>query len=114
MSKTELRLWQELRRRPMGLRFRRQHPVGPYILDFYCHAARLAVEVDDDSHIGREARDAARDKHFVELGIKTVRCDWPEVWSNLDGVVETIMRDCFSRAGIDYDHYLEFVRKPSP
>ena len=46
MTRPEVLLWQVLRERPNGLRFRRQHPVGPFVLDFYCPAARLAIEVD--------------------------------------------------------------------
>jgi len=51
MSPPEARLWQVLRRAQLdGLRFRRQHPVGPYILDFYCDSLRLCVEIDGSSH----------------------------------------------------------------
>jgi very-short-patch-repair endonuclease len=50
MTAPELKLWRELRLRPDGLKFRRQHPVGPYVLDFYCPAARVAIEVDGAVH----------------------------------------------------------------
>jgi len=51
MTLPEVVLWQELRRGKLkGLQFRRQHPIGPYILDFYCSAARLAIEIDGASH----------------------------------------------------------------
>jgi very-short-patch-repair endonuclease len=51
MSLPEIVLWQALRKgRLAGLRFRRQHPIGPYILDFYCASARLAIEVDGSAH----------------------------------------------------------------
>jgi very-short-patch-repair endonuclease len=51
MSLPEVVLWQALRRGQVaGLRFRRQHPIGPYILDFYCLSARLAIEVDGFAH----------------------------------------------------------------
>jgi len=49
-------LWQHLRQRPHGLKFRRQHPFGPFIADFYCPAARLVVEVDGGSHTWVPAR----------------------------------------------------------
>jgi very-short-patch-repair endonuclease len=57
-------LWQQLRTRPGDLKFRRQHPIGFYVVDFYCPAARLIVEVDGESHgMGnRPARDARRDR----------------------------------------------------
>ena len=50
MSPPEARLWQVLRTRPEGLKFRRQHPVGPFVLDFYCADARLGIEVDGEVH----------------------------------------------------------------
>ena len=50
MSKPEACLWQVLRTRPAGLKFRRQHPLGPYVLDFYCPIARLGIEVDGRVH----------------------------------------------------------------
>ena len=51
MTLPEVLVWQHIRgRRLDGIRFRRQHPIGPYILDFFCEDARLAVEVDGESH----------------------------------------------------------------
>ena len=63
-------LWQRLRLRPQGLKFRRQHPFGPFVVDFYCPAVKLVVEVDGDSHdLGaRPALDAARDRWLLEQG----------------------------------------------
>ena len=114
MSDTELKLWQELRRKPIGFRFRRQHPIDHYILDFYCHSARLCVEVDDDSHCGREAYDSHRDVVLEKLGIGTIRVDWPEIRDNLGGVVEHVLRACCTRTGREYDDYRAVIRKPSP
>ena len=62
MSLPEVLLWQALRRQQTGMRFRRQHPAGPYILDFYCDAAKLCVEVDGESHAFRMGHDRARDQ----------------------------------------------------
>jgi len=59
----EDRLWSHLRRRQMGVRFRRQEPIGPFIADFACPKARLIVEVDGDSHT-----DTARDRWFEDHG----------------------------------------------
>src|SRR5262249_58176202 len=70
----ERRLWQLLRRRQVdGFRFRRQFPVGPYFADFFCPAARLAVELDGDSHVGRERKDRLRDTFFRRRGIIVLR-----------------------------------------
>jgi very-short-patch-repair endonuclease len=77
-----------------GFAFRRQHPIGPYILDFYCPAAKLAIELDGDQH-GSElglAHDAAR-SHFLGLrGIHVLRFFNHELKENLDGVLEGIVR----------------------
>ncbi len=51
MSAPEITLWQVLRRRPAGLKFRRQHPSGPYVADFYCHEARLVIYVDIEADV---------------------------------------------------------------
>ena len=61
LTPPEARLWVHLRRRALdGLKFRRQHPAGVYVLDFYCAEAMLAVEVDGESHEGRGEYDARR------------------------------------------------------
>ncbi len=94
MTPPELRLWVELRGRKHGdLRFRRQHPFGPYILDFYCDSARLAVEVDGEGHgFGdNPRRDAFRDRWLLRQGVRTLRIPAFEVRDNLDGVVLMIV-----------------------
>ena len=76
MNLPERRLWWALRKSQLdGLKFRRQHPLGPFVLDFYCHAARLAVEVDGGSHniAGRRESDARRDEWLRDRGIHTLR-----------------------------------------
>jgi very-short-patch-repair endonuclease len=76
LTPAELLLWRHLKgRQLMGLKFRRQAPVGPYILDFFCPEARVAVELDGGGH-GRHhtvARDAQRDAWLSEHGIATLR-----------------------------------------
>jgi very-short-patch-repair endonuclease len=69
-------LWQALRQgRLAGLRFRRQHPIGPYILDFYCAAARLAVEVDGLAHdaVVQVQHDERRKQWLAERGVTVLR-----------------------------------------
>src|SRR3990167_1104689 len=87
MSLPEVLLWRQLRgRRLEGLRFRRQHPLGPFILDFYCAEAKLAVEVDGASHhVGsRPERDAYRDRWLAESGVRTLRLPASYVLSDLN------------------------------
>jgi very-short-patch-repair endonuclease len=76
MTLPEVLLWQELRgARLNGLRFRRQHPVGPYILDFFCPSSRLAVEVDGKlhDHPVQIQHDQRREEWLAEKGIKVLR-----------------------------------------
>ena len=90
MTLPEVVLWQAVRRGNLGVRFRRQHPLGPWILDFYCHARRLAVEIDGASHDDpdRIARDRRRAIWLEKRGISTLRIPARSVLGNLDGVLE--------------------------
>ena len=76
MTLPEVILWRHLRGDALaGLRFRRQHPVGPYILDFFCHAARLAIEIDGGAHesTDRAAHDRRRDRWLTGQSIRVLR-----------------------------------------
>ncbi|RYF90774.1 MAG: DUF559 domain-containing protein, partial [Caulobacteraceae bacterium] len=87
-------LWRRLRDRQLeGLRFRRQHPAGPYVLDFYCAAARLAVEVDGQHHHdeARKEHDAIRDRWLERQGIQVLRIPARVVLSNMDSAILTIL-----------------------
>ena len=91
MSLPEVQLWQALRARPDGLKFRRQHPAGPYILDYYCPAARLCVEIDGQSHNARAGHDAARDDWLAAQGIVTLRLPAELVLADVAAAVATIV-----------------------
>jgi very-short-patch-repair endonuclease len=86
-------LWQMLRTRPGALKFRRQHPFERCTVDFYCPAARLAIEVDGDSHSmgGNPARDAARDAWLERKGLRVLRFDAADVLRDVDSVVCAIL-----------------------
>jgi very-short-patch-repair endonuclease len=87
---TELRLWRLLRdRRLSGFKFRRQVPVGPYIVDFLCASANLIVEADGFQH-AESPRDKARDAYLESEGWKVLRFWNNEVLRNREGVLETI------------------------
>ena len=87
----ETRLWYKLRdRRLAGFKFRRQHPIGPFVVDFVCLEAKLVVEVDGPTH-QNPARDERRDQDLAERGFRTVRVWNNDLYENLDGVTETIL-----------------------
>ncbi|WP_043238601.1 endonuclease domain-containing protein [Stutzerimonas azotifigens] len=87
-------IWSHLRNRRLGgLKFRRQHPWPPYVLDFYCPERALVVELDGSQHLtpaGR-AQDAQRTLHLHAAGLTVLRFSNLDVLDNLDGVLETIM-----------------------
>lgn len=88
----EQALWSRLRRHRMGPKFRRQHTVGPYTLDFFCPAARLAVELDGGQHYEPEqrTRDLARDGWLAGRGIRVLRYSDRDVLLEPDAVEEAI------------------------
>jgi very-short-patch-repair endonuclease len=104
MSYPEILLWRELRRRPGGLKFRRQHPSGPYTLDFYCNDARLAVEVDGEAHErgDRPVKDKARDAWLAGAGIETLRIAAIEVLHDLEAVLRAILARAAERLPLDH------------
>ena len=94
MPPAEVILWQALRGQQLGgFKFRRQYSVGSYILDFYCAEVKLAIEVDGESHYqpGVEEKDDHRQTFVERYGITFLRFTNPEVYDNLDGVLQTIM-----------------------
>jgi very-short-patch-repair endonuclease len=95
LSLPEARLWSRLRQRVAGKPvFRRQHPIGPYVLDFYCAKARLAVEIDGISHdMGdRPQRDLRRDAWLGARGVTVVRIAANELTRSVDDAAEAIVR----------------------
>jgi very-short-patch-repair endonuclease len=93
MSLPEVLLWRELRKKPNGFQFRRQHPAGPYVLDFFCATTNLAIEVDGQAHdLGdRPKRDEKRDQWLGQQDVRVLRVPAVEVLQNLDGVIQLIM-----------------------
>ncbi|MGD9498461.1 MAG: endonuclease domain-containing protein, partial [Armatimonadota bacterium] len=85
-------LWQALRRQKLGVRFRRQHPIGDFVLDFYCAERGLAIEVDGSSHEGEQARDQWREAELLQLGIRVIRLPDKLVRSDLAAALRIIRR----------------------
>jgi very-short-patch-repair endonuclease len=93
MPPAEVALWQVLRNKQVsGCKFRRQYSVDKYILDFYCPSAKLAIEVDGDSHFSETsiASDAIRQKAIEHLGIRFLRFTNGDIYENIDEVVSKI------------------------
>jgi very-short-patch-repair endonuclease len=86
----EMKLWQKLRNRQLGADFRRQHPAGSFILDFYCPALRLAIELDGGQHAEESTRDKRRDAWLRQRGVTVLRFWNSDVTENFTGVLETI------------------------
>ncbi|WP_454886496.1 endonuclease domain-containing protein [Sphingomonas oryzagri] len=99
MTPPEIALWLALRRNEAGLRFRRQHPAGNYVLDFYCAPAMLAIEVDGEAHSrgDRPERDTARDAWLTGQGIRVLRYPAVEVLNDLEALVRQIMTAAIER-----------------
>ncbi len=95
LSAPEARLWIRLRERVSDRPvFRRQHPIGPYVLDFYCAKAHLAIEIDGASHdMGdRPQRDMQRDAWLKEHGVTVVRIPAVDVLRRIDDTIDAIVR----------------------
>ena len=92
MSLPEVMLWQRLRLRPGGVKFRRQHPVGVYVADFYAPEAKLIVEVDGVAHDARVERDLVRDEWLRGQGFVVVRVAAVDVLKDVDAVVDGVVR----------------------
>ena len=92
MSLPEVLLWKSLRREALGGHFRRQHPMGVYVLDFYCDRAKLNIEIDGQTHslAGAPERDAKRDAWLETQGIRTIRLPATYVLKNVNDALETI------------------------
>jgi very-short-patch-repair endonuclease len=102
MTGPEIRLWSKLRTRQLlGLKFRRQHGIGPYIVDFYCPQQSLVIEVDGESHAESEQglRDSRRDAYLHGLGIRVIRYMNDDIMKNLDGVLEDLLKRLSSESG---------------
>ena len=86
-------LWNELRGRKLaGKKFRRQVPVGPYVVDFYCHELNLVVEVDGNAHDDQQEEDAVRQTYLEGVGLKVLRVAAEDVERFLPSVRARILR----------------------
>ena len=94
MTPAEQLLWTKLRSKQChSFKFRRQHAIGPFIVDFFCPEESLVVEVDGDVHAEKTQRikDRQRERHLRSLGLQVIRYTNHEVLNNLDGVLEHLL-----------------------
>lgn len=98
-TETEKLIWSALRRNRLeGLKFKRQAPVGPYILDFVCLTAKLVLEIDGQGHDQTVAYDTRRTSILKREGFLVMRFSNEDVRENLEGVIETIRIALLERA----------------
>ncbi len=92
MTPPEKKLWYYLKNKRLGVKFRRQHPIGPYITDFYCRDCGLVVEVDGKQHYTPEAQeyDRYRDEYLTAIGLDVLRFNTVVLRTNLKGVLAII------------------------
>jgi very-short-patch-repair endonuclease len=84
-------LWARLRRNQLGVKFKRQYSVGPYVIDFYCPEKKLAIELDGSQHLENKEYDEERSAYLAVLGIQTIRFWNNEVNANIHGVTQEII-----------------------
>jgi very-short-patch-repair endonuclease len=93
LTSAEATLWPALKRKQLyGRKFRRQHGIGKYVVDFYCPSEKLVVELDGADHFSPEGDDydLERDSFLKNLGLKVVRFENQEIWDDLERVLEEI------------------------
>lgn len=93
ITEPEKILWQKIRNKSLGTKFRRQHGIGRYIVDFYCQEFSLVIELDGDNHFTEEAQDydRQRDLFMQSLGIETLRFTNQDVMKNIEGVLLIVL-----------------------
>ena len=93
LTAAESLLWSKLNRRQLdGFRFRCQHPIGRYIVDFYCHEKRLAIELDGEIHNGQKRYDTNRECYLRSFGCTVIRFDNTMVMTDIDSVLNDVKR----------------------
>jgi len=100
MTPSENILWQHIRKKNLsGIIFRRQHPIGQFIVDFYCHEARLVIEIDGEIHSRTEniEHDENRTFELKKLGLKVIRFNNEEIENSINNVLETLEKEIKNR-----------------
>jgi very-short-patch-repair endonuclease len=114
MTDAERRLWSRLRLQQLGSKFRRQHPVGPFVVDFVCLDAKLVIEVDGSQHLGQGTYDARRSEWLQAQGFVVLRFWANEFLASLDGVVSAIQQSLAGRQPAPTPALPQRRREPEP
>ncbi len=88
----EKKLWNFLRTKPNKIKFRRQHPFKDYILDFYCHKAKLVIEIDGNQHKSNQQYDKDRTEIIESYGLKVIRFQNSDIDDNFEMVIKRLMK----------------------
>lgn len=93
LTSSEAKLWNYLRNNINGFKFRRQHPIDMFIADFYCHKAKLVIEIDGEIHnsIEQQEYDLDRTLELKNFGIKVIRFTNKEVNENIQEVISKVV-----------------------
>jgi very-short-patch-repair endonuclease len=95
-------LWEALRNKKLyGLRFRRQHPVGNFIADFYCPSCKLVIEVDGETHANQADYDASRTQEMEAYGYQVIRFENQQIFNDLDSVLNVIYQKALGRSSLN-------------
>lgn len=99
MTRAEIVLWSQLKGKKLGFKFRRQHPVGPFITDFFCFETRIAIELDGHHHFTAEGqeRDKKRDAYFEDFGIEVIRVENVVAINEMSRILDYIEERCNER-----------------
>ena len=99
-TQAETSLWENLRKRQLGgLKFRRQHVIHVFIVDFYCPAAKLVIEIDGPVHAEQEEYDQERESYLEAMGYESIRFGNLDVAENIEMVLAGIYDACMARIG---------------
>ena len=92
MTDAEKALWNRINKNQLGTRFKAQHPIDIFIVDFYCHKYKLVIEVDGGYHVNNQDYDEGRTAELEKFSIKVIRFLNEEVLNDIDNVIEEIKR----------------------
>ncbi|MBF0309479.1 MAG: endonuclease domain-containing protein [Magnetococcales bacterium] len=110
----EILLWRLLRGRQIAeVKFRRQYPIPPYVLDFYCHELHLAIELDGGQHLERQQHDLSREAFLKERGVRILRYWNNQLLQETEAVLEAIYREVMSLKA-DSISFQTLTPNPSP